>query len=156
MCSRVRAPSSGMRRAASCWWSPTIATPGSCRAGPSSRTPGESPRQAARRETAEEIGLDVELGALLTVDWVRGEGRPPLVSYLFDGGVLDADRLAAVRLQEEELLSWRLVHFDEAQTLVSAQMALRLGVALKVLAEGGGPAELEDGVPPAGASGASA
>ncbi|MFH8568615.1 NUDIX domain-containing protein [Streptomyces sp. NPDC017993] len=117
---------------------------------------GESPRQAARRETAEEIGLDVELGALLTVDWVRGEGRPPLVSYLFDGGVLEPDRLAAIRLQEEELLSWRLVHLDEARTLVSAQMALRLGAALKVLAEGGGPAELEDGVPPAGAAGVSA
>lgn len=114
---------------------------------------GESPRQAARRETAEEIGLDVELGPLLAVDWVRGEGRPPLVSYLFDGGVLDADRLAAIRLQEDELLSWRLVHWDEAQTLVHRQMALRIGAALKALADGRGPAELEDGFPPAGAAG---
>ncbi|MGW1377015.1 NUDIX domain-containing protein [Streptomyces sp. NPDC002446] len=110
---------------------------------------GESPRQAARRETAEEIGLDVELGPLLAVDWVRGEGRPPLVSYLFDGGVLAPDRLAAIRLQEEELLSWRMVHWDEAQTLVSRQMALRLDAALKSLAAGRGPAELEDGVAPA-------
>ena len=116
---------------------------------------GESPRQAARRETAEEIGLDVELGALLIVDWVRGKDRPPLVSYLFDGGVLDAAQLAAIRVQEEELLSWRMVHLDEAQTLVSPEMALRLAAALKVLAEGGGPAELEDGVPPAGADGTS-
>ncbi|MGG7570570.1 NUDIX domain-containing protein [Streptomyces sirii] len=114
---------------------------------------GESPRQAARRETAEEIGLDVELGPLLAVDWVRGEGRPPLVSYLFDGGVLDAGRLAAIRLQEEELLSWRLVHWDEAQTLVNRAMALRIGAALKALADGRGPAELEDGVPPKVAGG---
>lgn len=115
---------------------------------------GESPRQAARRETAEEIGLDIEPGALLAVDWVRGTNRPPLVSYLYDGGVLDAGRFAAIRLQEEELLSWRLVHWDEAQTLVSREMALRLGAALKALADGRGPAELEDGVPPAGAAGA--
>lgn len=109
----------------------------------------ESPRQAARRETAEEIGLDVAPGALLAVDWVRGTGRPPLVSYLYDGGVLDAGRLAAIRLQQEELLSWRLVHWDEAQTLVNRELALRIGAALKALADGRGPAELEDGVPPA-------
>ncbi|MEU9122275.1 NUDIX hydrolase [Streptomyces sp. NPDC048506] len=113
---------------------------------------GESPRQAARRETAEEIGLDIEPGTLLAIDWVRGEGRPPLVSYLFDGGVLDAAQLAAIRLQEAELLSWRMVHWDEAQTLVNREMALRIGAALKALAAGRGPAELEDGVPPAGAA----
>lgn len=70
---------------------------------------GESPRQGARRETAEEIGLDVELGRLLAVDWVRGPGRPPLVAYLYDGGVLGDGDFDAIRLQEEELLSWRLV-----------------------------------------------
>ncbi|MFF4604839.1 NUDIX domain-containing protein [Streptomyces sp. NPDC001339] len=111
---------------------------------------GESPRQAARRETAEEIGLDIELGALLAVDWVRGEERPPLVSYLFDGGVLAPEQLAAIRLQEEELLSWRMVHWDEAQTLLDREMALRIGAALRALADGRGPAELEDGVPPSG------
>lgn len=49
---------------------------------------GETPRQGARRETAEEIGLDIELGRLLAVDWVHGTARPPLVAYLYDGGVL--------------------------------------------------------------------
>src|SRR4051794_2668053 len=70
---------------------------------------GETPRQGARRETLEEIGLDVELGRLLAVDWVHGTGRPPLVAYLYDGGVLAAGDFEAIRLQEEELLSWRLV-----------------------------------------------
>jgi ADP-ribose pyrophosphatase YjhB (NUDIX family) len=116
---------------------------------------GESPRQAARRETAEEIGLDIEPGALLAIDWVRGTDRPPLVSYLYDGGVLDAAQLSAIRLQETELLSWRMVHWDEAQTLVNREMALRVDAALKALAAGRGPAELEDGVPPNGSDGPS-
>ncbi|MFI5520459.1 NUDIX domain-containing protein [Streptomyces platensis] len=116
---------------------------------------GESPRQAARRETAEEIGLDIEPGALLAIDWVRGKDRPPLVSYLYDGGVLDAAQLAAIRVQESELLSWRMVHWDEAQTLVNREIALRIGAALKALAAGRGPAELEDGVPPNGYDGPS-
>ncbi|MFI7101371.1 NUDIX domain-containing protein [Streptomyces sp. NPDC050161] len=114
---------------------------------------GESPRQAARRETAEEIGLDIAPGALLAVDWVRSERRPPLVSYLFDGGVLDAAQLGAVRLPEDELLSWRLVAWDEAERLVDGRMALRLRAALDALARGAGPAELEDGLPPNGGGG---
>ncbi|GAA3076878.1 hypothetical protein GCM10020254_21100 [Streptomyces goshikiensis] len=47
---------------------------------------GESPRAAARRESAEEIGLDLPLGRLLAVDWVLGSARPPLVAYVYDGG----------------------------------------------------------------------
>src|SRR5690348_5523168 len=70
---------------------------------------GETPRQGARRETLEEIGLDREPGRLLAVDWVRGPGRPPLVAYVYDGGVLTDAEFGAIRLQETELLSWRLV-----------------------------------------------
>ncbi|MGP3982247.1 NUDIX domain-containing protein [Streptomyces sp. KR80] len=111
---------------------------------------GESPRQAARREAAEEIGLDVEPGALLAVDWVRGPGRPPLVSYLYDGGVLDEAQLAAIRLQEAELLSWRLVEPEAAEGYFDSGMARRVRAALAVLTAGTGPVELEDGHPAPG------
>ncbi|MET8647542.1 NUDIX domain-containing protein [Streptomyces sp. NPDC057746] len=106
---------------------------------------GETPRQGARRETAEEIGLDVELGRLLAVDWVHGTARPPLVAYLYDGGVLAEKDFKAIRLQEEELLSWRLVPQEELTAYLPGELGRRVLAALEVLAEGTGTAELENG-----------
>ncbi|WP_030561062.1 NUDIX domain-containing protein [Streptomyces aureocirculatus] len=107
---------------------------------------GESPRQGAFRETAEEIGLDVEPGGLLAVDWVAGTAeRPPLVAFLYDGGVLPDDRFEAIRLQEEELLSWRLVAREELSAYLPAPLADRVLAALDALDAGTGAVELENG-----------
>ncbi|MFA3872681.1 NUDIX domain-containing protein [Streptomyces sp. MMCC 100] len=107
---------------------------------------GETPRQGAWRETLEEIGLDVRIGRLLAVDWVRGVGRPPIVAYLYDGGVLSEDDLKAIRLQEEELLSWRLVPREDLGGHLLAELHGRVLAALDVLADGSGTAELVNGV----------
>ncbi|MET9450620.1 NUDIX hydrolase [Streptomyces cinerochromogenes] len=107
---------------------------------------GETPRQGARRETLEEIGLDRELGRLLAVDWVHGAGRPPLVAYLYDGGVLTGSDLKAIRLQEEELLSWRLVAREDLTAHLPGALGHRVLAALDVLAAGSGTAELENGL----------
>jgi 8-oxo-dGTP pyrophosphatase MutT (NUDIX family) len=106
---------------------------------------GESPRQGARRETLEEIGLDLPPGALLAVDWVAGAGRPPLSLYLYDGGVLTEDQLGSIRLQEEELDSWELVPVDALDDYLYANGARRIRAALAALEAGTGPAELVDG-----------
>lgn len=106
---------------------------------------GETPRRGARRETLEEIGLDVEPGRLLAVDWVHGVGRPPLVAYVYDGGVLGEEDLKRIRLQEEELLSWRLVPRAELAAYLPGTLGRRVLAALDALADGSGPVELEDG-----------
>ncbi|GGR98258.1 hypothetical protein GCM10010252_41230 [Streptomyces aureoverticillatus] len=107
---------------------------------------GESPRQGARRETVEEIGLDVAPGGLLAVDWVPGTAaRPPLVAFLYDGGVLADDRFGEIRLQEEELLAWRLATREELPTYLSAPLARRVLAALDALDAGAGAVELENG-----------
>ncbi|MFI5902973.1 NUDIX domain-containing protein [Streptomyces cyaneofuscatus] len=108
---------------------------------------GEGPRQGARRETVEEIGLDIAPGRLLAVDWTRGPGRPPIVAYLYDGGVLTPEQLAAIRLQEEELLSWKLVARDDLPVHLLGQLEGRVRAALDVLESGAGAVELEDGKP---------
>ncbi|WP_369393035.1 NUDIX domain-containing protein [Streptomyces sp. CG1] len=106
---------------------------------------GETPRQGARRETLEEIGLDREPGRLLALDWVHGTARPPLVAYLYDGGVLTETDLKAIRLQEEELLSWRLVPREQITAHLPGALGHRVLTALDVLADGTGTAELENG-----------
>jgi ADP-ribose pyrophosphatase YjhB (NUDIX family) len=114
---------------------------------------GESPREGARRETREEIGLDLPLGRLLAVDWSRGPGRPPIVMHLFDGGILTERQLAAIELQEAELLSWRMVPRTRLAAYLPGQLAARVTAALDVLDRGEGAAELVDGVPEAGLEG---
>lgn len=105
----------------------------------------ETPRQAARRESAEEIGLDLAPGALIAVDWVMGPGRPALASYLYDGGVLSEQQLGAIRLQEEELDSWRLVPVEEIGRFLAPGAARRVHAGLAALLAGAGPAELVNG-----------
>lgn len=106
---------------------------------------GETPRQGARREVAEEIGLDVEPGALIAMDWVTRPGRPPGAVYLYDGGVLDEEQLGAIRLQEEELDAWNLVPLDQVGTFASPEMEGRIRAGFTALMAGTGPAELENG-----------
>jgi hypothetical protein len=67
------------------------------------------------------------------------------VAYLYDGGVLTEDDLKAIRLQEEELLSWRLVPREDLAGFLLGPLHGRVLAALDVLAEGSGPAELENG-----------
>lgn len=83
--------------------------------------PGEDPRQCARREVAEELALDIEVGHLLTVSWVpsRPETSAPMgAQFVFDGGVVpEAELRGRIVLQASELSDWRLIGPDEAHLL---------------------------------------
>jgi histidine triad (HIT) family protein len=89
----------------------------------------ESPLDAARRETLEEIGLDVEPGRLLSVDHRPTE---PTDSYhfIFDGPVLTRAEINAIRLPPEEIRSYRFVTLDEALPLLHPPLGKRIAAGL--------------------------
>ncbi len=106
--------------------------------------PGEAPRAGARREVREELGVDVEVGRLLVVDWVPPGRRPDdgLV-LLYAGGAVDPRRFA---LEADEIASWAFCDDTGVEQRTTPFMARRLRAALRALAEGR-TVELEDGRP---------
>lgn len=84
----------------------------------------ESPRKAAIREIQEEIGLAIEEPPLLCVDYRtaldRGEES---IQFIFHGGVLSAERIEAIVLQEDELDAFKFV--DPAGDISELRTGLR-------------------------------
>ncbi len=74
---------------------------------------GESPATGLQRELLEELGLDVEIGDLVTVNWLPAwRGWEDACVFLFDLGVADPAVLRTMTLQPTEIAD---VHWcDEA------------------------------------------
>lgn len=67
----------------------------------------ESPRQACRREVAEELGLELTVGRLLCIEWQGPEPqRTESLMFIYDGGVFDKQ---VIRLAADELASYAFV-----------------------------------------------
>lgn len=99
--------------------------------------PEEAPRACCQRELMEELGLEIEVGRLLVVDWLPPDPpRPEGWMFVFDGGVLEAGATEAIRLPPEELLEWRFVQLDEIDALVSDSKARRVRMAHQCAIDG--------------------
>lgn len=102
----------------------------------------ESPWAAARREVREEIGLSVEPGRLLAVDWIARSGdSSELVAFLFDGGMILPDEIERLVTQPAEVTEVRLVTPEEAGHLLDPGQAARVaaGLAARHRLPGGRP-----------------
>ncbi|MET7313551.1 NUDIX domain-containing protein [Streptomyces sp. NPDC005134] len=100
---------------------------------------GEDPLQAVRREVKEELGIDLTPGRLLAVDWVaeQADGRPPLVNYLFDGGLItQAEARTRIHLDPEELTAWQLTTPEQWDSLLAPHMARRVHACSRAMAQG--------------------
>lgn len=102
----------------------------------------ESPRDAAARETREELGLDIEPGRLICVDHRRSS--PDSVHFLFEGPTLTPDQVDAIALPPDELRSFRFAPLDEALPLLNPPLGRRIAATL-----GRTGVYLEEGVEPA-------
>jgi 8-oxo-dGTP diphosphatase len=107
---------------------------------------GETPWEACRREVLEEVGLSLERGRLVAVDFLRPKpSKPGGMRFLFHCGVLDEATIQQIVLQEEELSEYLLAEPAGALELLSGPLRRRVGAALDV--GDGGCVYLEDGRP---------
>src|SRR5690606_977606 len=81
---------------------------------------------ACRREVREELGLDIELGTLLVVDWAPVPGEGDKILFIFDGGQLTSKQEAAIELPEDELRTWAYQSVTQIETIAPARLARRI------------------------------
>ncbi|MEV5438215.1 NUDIX hydrolase [Streptomyces sp. NPDC052682] len=113
---------------------------------------GESPLHAAIREVQEELGITPPIVRLLAVDWAPNEAEGDKVLYLFDGGQLSQEDLAAITLQPEELKSFAFLSSEQITTRTIPRLARRILAAAEARNEAA-PVYLEHGRRPGSEAG---
>lgn len=102
--------------------------------------PGEPPRAGATREIQEELGLTVELGPPVLIDWMPPSlGWSDAVEYLYDLGTLDDEQIAAMHA-DAEIDAYHWVDPDRVAAHVTPLSARRIALVLQ-----GGTHHTEDG-----------
>ncbi|WP_405483914.1 NUDIX domain-containing protein [Streptomyces sp. NBC_00009] len=108
----------------------------------------EDPLETARRETAEETGLDLGQGAprLLLTHYLHPGPRWPLgkIGFIFDGGWLTSEQLHRFRLDPAEHDMWATHDLDQWRRLMGEVPFARLN-AIEQARRGQGPNYLVTG-----------
>ncbi|WP_051652770.1 NUDIX domain-containing protein [Kitasatospora cheerisanensis] len=96
---------------------------------------GESPLDAVRRETREELGLELHLLSddLLGIEWAQGrrEGARNRIVFLWSGPMLSSADTDQIALQSGELTAWRWAGPDDARRLLHPSVAARIRAPLQ-------------------------
>jgi ADP-ribose pyrophosphatase YjhB (NUDIX family) len=91
---------------------------------------GESPRDACVREIYEELGLRVEVGRLLSVDWAPHPDEGDKVLFIFDGGRLGPDQLDAINFRDGEVAEYTFLHEVQIDVQAIPRLARRIRASL--------------------------
>jgi 8-oxo-dGTP diphosphatase len=110
--------------------------------------PGESPRAACIREIQEELGLSINVGPMLVVDWAPADNEGDKLLFIFDAGTLTEDQQRHITFRDGELAEGRFIAIDEAEPFVPARLARRIRTAVDARQQHR-PAYAEHGTEPA-------
>ncbi len=87
----------------------------------------ESPWEGAKREVREEIGLELERLEFAAMDWRSSDDEyDDSLHFVFDGGVLSADQMNAIRADGVEIAGYRFADRAEAETLLEPHLCKRV------------------------------
>jgi 8-oxo-dGTP pyrophosphatase MutT (NUDIX family) len=107
--------------------------------------PSESPAECVVREVREELAIDVEVRALLAVNWLPPwRGWNDATVFVFDLGVADTGLIARTTLERREI---RALHFADEEEWEQRVAPYNQRLLAFLAAHGGPTAYLEDGLP---------
>ncbi|MGI5215418.1 NUDIX domain-containing protein [Plantactinospora sp. CA-290183] len=92
--------------------------------------PGESPRTACIREIREELGLTIDPGPMLVVDWAPAHKEGDKILFIFDAGSLTEEQERGIRFIDGELTEWRYVTAEALEHHGPSRLVRRLRTAI--------------------------
>jgi len=97
---------------------------------------GETPYEACTREVKEELGIDVQLGRLLVVDWAPHPDEGDKLLFIFEGQTLNEEQRAGIRLQSDELAEYAFYEPAEIGSVLIRRLARRIIAAAEAYTSG--------------------
>ena len=91
--------------------------------------PGESPKQAAAREVAEELGIAEPIARLLAVDWAPHPDEGDKLLFIFDGGQV-ARNVGDLEVDRSEIAAVEFVRLADAADRLPRRLLQRISSAM--------------------------
>jgi ADP-ribose pyrophosphatase YjhB (NUDIX family) len=113
--------------------------------------PGESPRDACKRELLEELGISLAVGRLVAVDWAPHPAEGDKLLFIFAGDRVTREDIERFVLQPDEIAEIQFVPLPDIRNFTIDRLAKRITSAAASI--GGSDAiYLEHGDAPGSAS----